>query len=33
MQYKNLILKAAVIESPFEGGQGDVKPLFFMQIR
>ena len=27
MQYKNLILKAAIIESPFEGGQGDVKPL------
>ena len=25
MQYKNLILKVAVIESPFEGGQGDVK--------
>ena len=27
MQFKNLILKAAIIESPFEGGQGDVKPL------
>jgi hypothetical protein len=25
MQYKYLILRAAIKESPFEGGQGDVK--------
>jgi len=25
MQYKNLMLKVAIIESPFEGGWGDVK--------
>jgi len=33
MQLKNLILKDAIMDSPFEGGQGDVKPLLCLQIK